>query len=92
MAATVALNHHERWNGAAYPHGVAGEDIPLVARIAAIADSFDAITHKRPYKNAQTIEHALAEIRSASGTQFDPAVVTAFLELDHTQLVHEACA
>lgn len=92
MAAQVALNHHERWNGSGYPNGVAGEDIPLVARIAAIADTFDAITHARPYKDAQTIEHALAEIRSASGTQFDPCVVTAFLELDHAGLVHGAPA
>lgn len=90
MAAQVALSHHERWNGSGYPNGVAGDDIPIVARIAAIADTFDAITHKRSYKDAQTIDHAIAEIHSASGTQFDPSVVTAFLELDHIGLEHQA--
>ncbi len=90
MAAQIALSHHERWNGSGYPHGVAGEDIPLAARITAIADTFDAITHKRPYKDARAIDHALAEILDASGTLFDPAVVEAFLTLDHTQLVHHA--
>ena len=53
MAAQVGLNHHERWNGSGYPNGVSGDDIPLVARIAAIADNFDAITHTRPYKDAR---------------------------------------
>ncbi|MDP8909037.1 MAG: HD domain-containing protein [Chloroflexota bacterium] len=90
MAAQIALSHHERWNGSGYPHGVAGEDIPLAARIAAIADTFDAITHTRPYKDARTIDDALAVIRLASGTLFDPAVVSTFLTLDHTQLVHHA--
>ena len=92
MAAKIALNHHERWNGSGYPHGAAGEDIPLAARIAAIADTFDAITHKRPYKEARTIAHALPEIVAGSGTLFDPAVVTAFLALDHAKLVHETHA
>ncbi|MDP8910082.1 MAG: HD domain-containing protein [Chloroflexota bacterium] len=90
MAAQIALSHHERWNGSGYPHGVAGEDIPLAARITAIADTFDAITHRRPYKDARTIEDALAIILLASGTLFDPAVVNAFVTLDHTQLVHHA--
>lgn len=90
MAAQIALSHHERWNGSGYPHGVAGEDIPLAARIAAIADTFDAITHKRPYKDARPIQDALSVISLHSGTLFDPAVVDAFLTLDHTQLVHDA--
>jgi PAS domain S-box-containing protein len=90
MAAQIALTHHERWNGTGYPNGLSGENIPLTARITAIADTFDAITHKRPYKDAQSIDDALAEIRRVSGTQFDPAVVTAFLTLDHAQLVQDA--
>lgn len=87
MAAEIALTHHERWNGTGYPHGLAGEQIPLAARITAIADTFDAITHSRPYKDARPIASALAEIRHGSGSLFDPAVVGAFLELDHRTLV-----
>ena len=90
MAAQIALSHHERWNGSGYPHGVAGEDIPIAARITAIADTFDAITHKRPYKEARSTDHALTKILEGSGTLFDPAAVKAFLTLDHTQLVHHA--
>lgn len=78
------------WNGSGYPRGVAGEEIPLTAPVTAIADTFDAITHKRPYKDARTIEDALAVILRASGTLFDPAVVDAFLTLDHTELVNHA--
>ncbi|MBW3608301.1 MAG: PAS domain S-box protein [Actinobacteria bacterium] len=88
MAGQVALSHHERWNGSGYPHGVAGEHIPIAARITAIADTFDAITHKRPYKDARSTDHALTEILEGSGTLFDPAAVKAFLTLDHTLLVH----
>jgi PAS domain S-box-containing protein len=90
MAAQIALTHHERWNGTGYPSGFAGEDIPLTARITAIADTFDAITHKRPYQDARSIDDALEEICRVSGTQFDPAVVAAFLTLDHAQLVNDA--
>ena len=90
MAAAIALTHHERWNGTGYPDGLAGEQIPLAARIAAIADTFDAITHNRPYKDARPIDIALAEIRRGSGSLFDPAVVAAFLELDHGALVQAA--
>lgn len=90
MAAEIALAHHERWNGTGYPRGLAGEQIPLAARITAIADTFDAITHSRPYKDARPIAVALAEIRDASGSLFDPAVVGAFLKLDHSALVQAA--
>jgi PAS domain S-box-containing protein len=90
MGALIALTHHERWDATGYPNGLAGEEIPLPARITAIADTFDAITHKRTYKNAKSIDEALAEIRRVSGTHFDPAIVTAFLTLDHALLVQDA--
>lgn len=78
-AATVAMTHHERWDGSGYPAGLHGEEIPLFSRILAIADVFDALTSRRPYKAAWPIEKALEEISQCSGSQFDPAVVRAFL-------------
>lgn len=90
MAEQIALSHHERWDGTGYPDGLAGEGIPLTARITAVADAFDAITHKRPYNDAEPIATALARIRRASGTQFDPAAVQAFRRLDHAALVHDS--
>jgi putative nucleotidyltransferase with HDIG domain len=80
MAATVAMTHHEWWDGGGYPEGLAGEDIPLVGRIVAVADVFDALTHDRPYKAAWPISQAIANIRRAAGSQFDPRVVAAFLQ------------
>jgi HD-GYP domain-containing protein (c-di-GMP phosphodiesterase class II) len=79
MAEVIALTHHERWDGSGYPAGLAGEDIPLVGRIVAVADVFDALTHARPYKEAWPVAEAIAEIRGEVGGQFDPAVVNAFL-------------
>jgi PAS domain S-box-containing protein/putative nucleotidyltransferase with HDIG domain len=79
MAAVIASTHHERWDGKGYPKGLAGDAIPLVGRIVAVADVFDALTHERPYKAAWPAEQALAEIRRCSGSQFDPRVVEAFL-------------
>jgi putative nucleotidyltransferase with HDIG domain len=79
MAEQVALTHHERWDGSGYPAGLAGTAIPLAGRIVAIADVFDALTHSRPYKEAWPVADAVAEIRRQRGTQFDPAVVDAFL-------------
>jgi putative two-component system response regulator len=81
-AEEIALNHHERWDGHGYPNGLAGEAIPLPARIVAVADVFDALTHERPYKAAWTIEDAVNEISEQSGRQFDPAVVDAFLTIE----------
>lgn len=81
MAAVIAATHHERWDGGGYPKGLVGEAIPLVGRIVAIADVFDALTHDRPYKRAWPVERAIAEIGSGAGSQFDPRVVTAFLAL-----------
>ncbi len=80
MAAVIAGTHHEWWNGAGYPDGLAGEDIPLVGRVVAVADVFDALTHDRPYKPAWPLDQATARIERASGTQFDPSVVAAFLD------------
>jgi len=79
MAEEIALNHHERWDGAGYPQGLRGEQIPLSARIVAVADAFDAMTHPRPHRAALTVAEALAELERESGAQFDPEVVAAFL-------------
>ena len=77
-AAEVILHHHERWDGSGYPQGLAGERIPLAARVFAVVDAFDAIVSERCYKAGATAEHALAEIKRCSGTHFDPRVVEAF--------------
>jgi PAS domain S-box-containing protein len=81
MAAVIAATHHERWDAGGYPKGLAGEAIPLVGRIVAVADVFDALTHDRPYKRAWPVEQAIAEIAAGGASQFDPRVVTAFLAL-----------
>lgn len=81
LARQVIAAHHERWDGTGYPGGLEGEEIPLPARIFALVDAFDAMRNDRPYRRALTMEQALDEIRSAAGTQFDPAVVEAFLSL-----------
>jgi len=75
----AVLFHHERWDGAGYPDGLAGESIPLVARILAIADAFDAMTSDRPYRKAMSVEEALLELRANAGKQFDPALVEMFI-------------
>ena len=77
-AVEMAAYHHEWWNGKGYPYGINGEEIPLCARIMAVADVFDALTSKRCYKDAMPLEKAYAIIREESGTHFDPAVVEAF--------------
>ena len=79
MARDIALCHHERWDGTGYPSGLAGEQIPLAARIVAIADSFDAMTSPRPYREALSEEAAVAQIRAGAGTAFEPRLVDAFL-------------
>lgn len=79
MASNIAKYHHERWDGSGYLSGTAGTDIPLEARIMAIADVFDALTSKRCYKEAFPISEAFEEISKGSGTQFDPALVDVFL-------------
>ncbi len=79
LAASIALTHHERWDGSGYPEGISGEAIPLVGRIVAVVDIFDALTHSRPYKPAWPVEEAVAEIRAQAGRHLDPGVVEAFL-------------
>jgi putative two-component system response regulator len=87
MAEEIARTHHERWDGTGYPSGLRGDEIPLVGRIVAVADVFDALTHVRPYKEAWTVDRAVVEIVAQSGRHFDPRVVDAFMELDHQSLL-----
>ncbi len=77
-ARQVVRSHHERWDGAGYPDKLAGEEIPLAARVFAVADTFDALTSDRPYRAAATFREARRVIAAASGTQFDPTVADAF--------------
>jgi len=79
-AGEIALTHHEKWDGSGYPYGLSGEAIPLVGRIAALADVFDALTSVRPYKEAWTVEAAVDLIKENRGTHFDPDLVTVFFE------------
>ena len=80
LAALVALNHHEKWDGSGYPNGTAGDAIPHQARIVAIADVFDALTSVRPYKPAWPLEDALALLDRESGKHFDPQLIPAFMD------------
>lgn len=75
LAYTVAMTHHEKWDGTGYPNGLKGENIPLAGRIVAIADVFDALMSKRPYKEAWTVEKTLSVMRQDSGSHFDPSLV-----------------
>ena len=77
----IVLHHHERFDGKGYPMQLAGEDIPLIARIAAVADTFDAMTSKRSYRDALPIDIVKAEIEKCSGTQFDPKIAKIFLDI-----------
>ncbi|MDZ7374575.1 MAG: HD domain-containing protein [candidate division KSB1 bacterium] len=86
----LILHHHERYDGNGYPHGLAGDRIPLGARILAVADAFDAMTSSRPYRPAMSVEEAVHEIQTHSGTQFDPEVVEAFLDyVQSTDFVYD---
>ncbi|MEW6165478.1 MAG: HD domain-containing phosphohydrolase [Pseudomonadota bacterium] len=78
IGAEIAEAHHEKFDGSGYPHGLAGEAIPLAARIVAVADVFDALTSKRPYKEAWPLEQALDALRRDAGKHFDPAIIAAF--------------
>jgi putative nucleotidyltransferase with HDIG domain len=80
-ASQVVLFHHESYDGLGYPYGLKGEEIPLEARIFAIADTLDAITSDRPYRKGQSFRMALTEIERVRGTQFDPTIVDAFLSV-----------
>ena len=82
----AVLHHHERWDGKGYPHGLAGEEIPWMARVVAVADSYDAMTSIRPYRASMTHDDALGELAFHSGTQFDPLMVRAFASAVQTPL------
>lgn len=92
LAGQIALFHHERWDGNGYLRGLAGEEIPIEARITALADDFDALTHVRPYKPAWTLERAVDELQSERAKHFDPDVVDAFMTLEHKDLVEPSDA
>jgi putative two-component system response regulator len=90
LAEIVALTHHEKWDGSGYPRGLKGNDIPLVGRIVAICDVFDALTVRRPYKEALPLDEAYAILRLSSAVHFDPAVVRAFFAAETEVLrVHD---
>ncbi|TEB14157.1 Cyclic di-GMP phosphodiesterase response regulator RpfG [Pelotomaculum sp. FP] len=84
--AKFVFHHHERYDGTGYPHGLKGDQIPLGARIMAVADSYDAMTSDRPYRKAMSVEEALTEIINNSGTQFDPDIVEVFVQIVRNEL------
>ncbi|MCW4332108.1 MAG: response regulator [Candidatus Thiodiazotropha endolucinida] len=91
IGAVIALNHHEKFNGEGYPHGLKGDSIPLEARIVAIADVFDALVTDRPYKKSWPMEKAIEYISEERGKHFDPDCAEAFLsELQEVELIHHA--
>ncbi len=83
----MVRSHHERWDGTGYPDGLAGEEIPLAARVFAVADVFDALTTDRPYRLALPCRKPARSSCRGSGSHFDPAVVEAFASIDHGTLV-----
>lgn len=86
----IAISHHEKWDGSGYPNNLRGKDIPLTGRLVALADVFDALTSRRPYKEPWPLEKAVDTIRSDSGTHFDPEVVEAFVEnFEEIRLIYE---
>jgi CHASE2 domain-containing sensor protein len=92
VAESIALTHHERWDGGGYPAGLGGEDIPLPARICAICDVYDALTSERPYKRRWTHDEALEHIARKRGAHFDPALVDAFMRMAHEIGIEDAAA
>ena len=93
MAETIALAHHERWDGTGYPNGLAGEDIPLPARVVAIADFYDALTHDRPYRGALPMPKVRELLEAGEGRHFDPELLGVFLTLlDERTALGEAAA
>ena len=89
LGAEIAESHHEKFDGSGYPAGLKGDAIPLSGRIVAVADVFDALIHRRPYKVAWSTDQALADICDQSGRHFDPRVVDAFMAVlgDHPHLM-----
>lgn len=91
MAKLVAISHHEHWDGSGYPNGLEGQEIPLVGRIVAVADAFDALTSVRPYKDAWSIEETLAHLAEQAGKQFDGELVDLFIaNIDKVLAVKES--
>ncbi len=88
----LVLHHHEKWEGGGYPNGLAGEDIPLAARVFAVCDVFDALVSERPYKHAWPFDTAVREINRQSGHHFDPAVVAAFNAVIQRKFPHPGAA
>jgi len=82
----IVFHHHERWDGRGYPKGLSGTEIPLGARIMAVADTYEAMTSDRAYRKALSHEEAIAELVTCAGAQFDPDCVAAFLRVDHASL------
>jgi putative two-component system response regulator len=88
MAERIALSHHERWDGDGYPHGLAGAAIPIEARIVAVADCVDALSHNRPYRPSWPVRDVLEKVRKSAGTHFDPEVVEAMMKSEcHHRIV-----
>jgi len=87
VAADIAHHHHERWDGSGYPAGLKGDSISLPARIVALADVFDALSHQRPYRDPWPLPEVLAEIQRQSGSHFDPNLVSVFMQLPHAELM-----
>ena len=92
VAERIARSHHERWNGTGYPDGLAGQAIPIEARLVAIVDVFDALTHDRPYRPAWPLPKVLAAIQEQRGQHFEPRIVDAFLEQDWTEFTPRTSA
>lgn len=80
-AIPIILHHHERYDGTGYPYRLKGDEIPYLARILCVVDSFDAMTSDRPYNKRKTYEEAIEELKRCSGTQFDPEIVNVFIEV-----------
>jgi HD-GYP domain-containing protein (c-di-GMP phosphodiesterase class II) len=82
----VIASHHERWDGSGYPRGLRGSEIPLVARIFAVVDAYDAMTNDQPYRSALSVDDARTELQTRAGLDFDPDVVAAFLEIEPVEI------
>jgi putative two-component system response regulator len=91
-AKVLAGTHHEKWDGTGYPYGLEGRNIPLMGRLMAIADVYDALTHDRPYKKAFSHEDAVDIIRRGAGTQFDPELIKVFLSCEESFKIFEAAS
>ena len=85
----AVLTHHERWNGSGYPYGLRAEAIPLISRLIAIIDAYDVMTHNRPYRPKLTHAAAVEELRRGAGSQFDPLLVTEFVEFINAEVCPE---